>query len=64
MKSVQISSFFWPVFSGNQTEYGKVSKYGVFTGPYFPVFGLNTEKCGPKKAPYLDTSRSVQQSVH
>ena len=21
----------------------KVSKYGVFSGPYFPVFGLNTE---------------------
>ena len=24
----------------------KVSKYGVFSGPYFPVFGLNTEICG------------------
>ena len=22
---------------------GKVSKYGVISGPYFPVFGLNTE---------------------
>ena len=22
---------------------GKVSKYGVFSGPYFPVFGMNTE---------------------
>ena len=21
----------------------KLSKYGVFSGPYFPVFGLNTE---------------------
>ena len=21
-----------------------VSKYGVFPGPYFPAFGLNTEK--------------------
>ena len=21
----------------------KVSKYGIFSGPYFPVFGLNTE---------------------
>ena len=21
----------------------EVSKYGVFPGPYFPVFGLNTE---------------------
>ena len=25
---------------------GKVSKYGVFSGPYFPVFGLNTEIYG------------------
>ena len=23
----------------------KVSKYGVFSGPYFPVFGLNTKRC-------------------
>ena len=22
----------------------KVSKYGVISGPYFPAFGLNTEK--------------------
>ena len=24
----------------------KVSQYGIFSGPYFPVFGLNTEICG------------------
>ena len=24
----------------------KVAKYGVFSGPYFPVFGLNTEIYG------------------
>ena len=24
----------------------KVSKYGVFSGPYFPVFGLNAESFG------------------
>ena len=33
----------------------KVSKYGVFSGPYFPVFGLNTGKYGPENTPYLDT---------
>ena len=38
---------------------GKVSKYGVFTGPYFPAFGLNTGKYGPEKTPYLDTFRAV-----
>ena len=36
-------------------------KYGVFSGPYFPVFGLNKEiyglnlrtgKYGPEKTPY------------
>ena len=26
-----------------------MSKYGVFSGLYFPVFGLNTEKYGPEK---------------
>ena len=43
----------------------KVSKYGVCSGPYFPAFGLNTErywvsfriqseygKYGPEKTPY------------
>ena len=40
----------------------KASKYGVFSGPYFPAFRLNTEiygvnegKCGPEKTPYVDT---------
>ena len=31
----------------------KVFKYGVFSGPYFPVFG-------PEKTPYLDTLYAVQ----
>ena len=37
----------------NMNTVRKVSKYGVFSGPYFPVFGLNTEiygvNYGPKK---------------
>ena len=37
----------------------KVSKYGVISGPYFPVFRLNTGKCGPEITPYLDTFRAV-----
>ena len=48
----------------------KVSKYGVFPGPYFPVFGLNTgEKCQyispntrkyrPEQPPYLDSFHAV-----
>ena len=35
----------------------KVSKYGVISGPYFPVFGLNTEIYGVN--PYLDTFHAV-----
>ena len=41
-----------------------MSKYAVFSGPYFPVFGLNTEnysvfspntgKYEPEETPYLD----------
>ena len=31
----------------------KVSKYGVVSGPYFSVFGLNTGKYGPEITPYL-----------
>ena len=37
----------------------KVPKYGVFSGPYFPVFGLNTGKYGPEKTPYLDTFHAL-----
>ena len=32
-----------------------MSKYGVFSGPYFPVFGL-------QKTPYLDTFHPVSSS--
>ena len=37
----------------------KVSKYGVFSGPYFPVFSPNTGKYRPEKTPYLDTFHTV-----
>ena len=34
----------------------KVTKYGVCSsGPYYPVFSLNTGKYGPERTPYLDT---------
>ena len=45
-----------------------MSKYGVISGPYFPAFGLNTEryvfspnagKYGPEETPYLDTFHAV-----
>ena len=37
----------------------KVSKYGVFSGPYFPVFSPNTGKYGPD-TPYVDTFYAVR----
>ena len=36
-----------------------MSKYWVFSGSYFPVFGLNTGKHEAGKAPYLDTFDAV-----
>ena len=30
--------------NGKRLTAEKVLKYGVFSGPYFPTFGLNTEK--------------------
>ena len=33
-----------------------MSKYGVFSAPYFPAFG----KYGPEKTPYLDTFHIVK----
>ena len=38
----------------------KVSKYEVFSDPYFPVFGLTTEIYEPEKIPYLDTFHTMQ----
>ena len=37
----------------------KVSKYGVFSCPYFAIFRLNTGKYGPEKTPYLDIFHAV-----
>ena len=37
----------------------KSVKYGVVSGPYFPVFRMNAGKCEPETASHLDTSRSV-----
>ena len=36
-----------------------MSKYGVISGPYFPVFGLNTGKYESEITPYLDTFHAV-----
>ena len=32
-----------------------MSKYGVISGPYFPVLSPNIGKYGPETTPYLDT---------
>ena len=36
-----------------------MSKYGVFSAPYFPVFKPNTEIYGLEKIPYLDSFHTV-----
>ena len=36
-----------------------MSKYGVISGPYFPVLSPNTGKCVPEITPYLDTFHAV-----
>ena len=38
-----------------------MSKYGVFSGPYFPIFSPNAGKYGPEKTPYLDTQCMTQE---
>ena len=45
----------------------KVSKYGVFSGPYLStkylsLFSPNAGKYGPEKTPYLDTFHAVQST--
>ena len=43
-----------------QTLRKKLSKYGVFSGPYFTVFSQNTGNYRPEKIPYLDTFNAVK----
>ena len=35
------------------------SEYEVFSGLYFPIFGLKTGKYGPEMTLYLDTFHAV-----
>ena len=37
----------------------KVPKYGVISGPHFPVFSRNTGKYGPETTTYLDIFHEV-----
>ena len=53
----------WTSYNEIKGAVWKVSKYGVFSGLYFPVFGLNTGKYGPGKTPYLDTFHAVRDSA-
>ena len=40
----------------------KGSKYGVISGPYLPVFGLNTGKYKPEITPYLGNFHAAAAS--
>ena len=42
----------------------ELTKHGVLSGPYFSVFGLNTEKYGPENTSYLDFFRAVPFEIH
>ena len=55
IKRLEKSPVLW-----RQSTPSKVSKYGVFTGPYFPAFGLNTGKYGLEKTPNLNTFHAVE----
>ena len=37
-----------------------MTKFEVFSVPYFPVLSLNAGKNGPEKIPYLDTFQVVE----
>ena len=60
----QILFVLFPLGSSKDNTAWKVSTYGVISGPYFPVFGLNTGKYGPEITPYLDTFQAVQLKLY
>ena len=39
-----------------------MSKHGVISGPYFPVFGPNAGKYGPETTSYLDIFQAVKKT--
>ena len=41
-----------------------MSIYAVISGPYFPVFGLNTGKYQPETTPYLDIFHAAFESFN
>ena len=53
--------FLMNYYSKGVSTVWKVSKYRVISGPYFPVFKLNTEIYGdgPEITPYLGTFNAV-----
>ena len=71
-KSWMITEEGWENFNKNWIGTAwKMSKDVVISGPYFPLFGLNTEisifnpnrgKCGPEITSYLDTFHAVRGS--
>ena len=61
VKSVQIRSFFWSVFSRIWTEYGQIRPH--LPAKYLSVFSPNVGKYGPEKTPYLDTFHEVTLSI-
>ena len=54
VKSVQIRSFFWSVFSHIRTEYGEILRYSVSLR-----IQADVGKHGPDKTPYLNTFHAV-----
>ena len=57
VKSVQIRSNFWSVFSRIRTEYGEIR-----STKFLSVFSPNAGKYGIKITPYLDTFHPVDVS--
>ena len=58
-----ITIFMHVIKKDNTYTVWKVSKWEVISGPYFPVFGLNAGKYGPKISPYLDTFHAVINKI-
>ena len=60
-RMLSIGTFAQILKQANITLFSKVSKYGVYSGLYLAVFGLNTGKYGPEKNPYLDTFHALPE---
>ena len=62
--SLRIQSECGKIRIRKNSVFGHFSRVAVEKNSYFSVFGLNAEKYGPEKTPYLDAFYAVSPNIN